>query len=125
MSFSFPATSQPASSPKSRRSSELESVIPPGSAVRAITSLLRVLLRVTITDGRVFLGTFAGTDQPMNILLLNTEEYRMSLPSLKSTLSESELELLALEKEARSDGRYVGQILIPWRMVVKVEAQNA
>ncbi|TFK71237.1 hypothetical protein BDN72DRAFT_838012, partial [Pluteus cervinus] len=125
MSFSFPATSPPASPPKSRIGFELESVVPPGSAVRAITSLLRVLLRVTITDGRVFLGTFAGTDQPMNILLLNTEEYQMSFPSSGSTLSESELELLASEKEARSDGRYVGQILIPWRMVVKVEAHNA
>ncbi|KAF8971360.1 hypothetical protein BDZ97DRAFT_1643095, partial [Flammula alnicola] len=65
--------------------------------------LLRQLLRITVTDGRVFLGTFAGTDKPLNIILINAEEYRVG-------------------PGQDPDGRYVGQVMLPWKVVVKVEA---
>jgi len=61
-------------------------------------------MRVTVSDGRVFLGSFAGTDQPLNILLVNTEEYQP-------------------KREENLDGRYVGQVVIPWRLIVKIEAE--
>ncbi|KAF5314005.1 hypothetical protein D9611_006950 [Ephemerocybe angulata] len=73
-------------------------------ALQRLQSYLRQPLRISVTDGRIFLGTFAGTDKPLNILLANTEEYRMGSGEML-------------------EGRYVGQVLIPWRLVTKVEAQ--
>ncbi|KAG6816418.1 hypothetical protein H0H87_006155 [Tephrocybe sp. NHM501043] len=75
------------------------------SALDRLEDLLQQVLRVTITDGRIFLGTFAGTDQPLNLLLVNAEEFRLGT-------------------EENPDGRYIGQIVIPWKLVVKVEAET-
>jgi small nuclear ribonucleoprotein (snRNP)-like protein len=74
-------------------------------AVQEIKALLTRFLRITTTDGRVFIGTFAGTDKPLNIILINAEEYRFSEPGVGSI------------------GRFVGQVIFPWKIVVKVEAQ--
>jgi Small nuclear ribonucleoprotein (snRNP) homolog len=74
-------------------------------AIHRLKYLLRQTLRITITDGRVLIGSFVGTDKPLNILLINTEEYRIG-------------------QDENPDGRYIGQVLIPWRLVVKAEAQN-
>ena len=73
------------------------------TALEALQSFLQQLLRITTIDGRIFLGTFAGTDKPLNIILINAEEYRIS------QLKDDE------------NGRYVGQVLLPWKMIVKVE----
>ncbi|KAG7450818.1 uncharacterized protein BT62DRAFT_928105 [Guyanagaster necrorhizus] len=70
--------------------------------ITALESLFRRILRVTVTDGRVFIGSFAGTDKPLNILLVNTEEFRIGV-------------------DENPDGRFVGQIMISWHLVVKVE----
>ncbi len=74
-------------------------------ALRRLESLLRHVLRISVNDGRIFIGTFAGTDKPLNILLINAEEYRIGLTENPS-------------------GRFVGQIMIPWKIVTKVEAQG-
>ena len=74
------------------------------SSLDRIQSYLRQPLRISINDGRIFLGTFAGTDKPLNILLTNAEEYRAGMGQML-------------------EGRFVGQILIPWKLVTKVEAQ--
>jgi len=71
------------------------------SQLDRLKALLRRVVRLTILDGRIFLGNFAGTDKPLNILLINAEEYRVGL----------------------EEGRYVGQVVIPWRLIVKVEAE--
>jgi|ERR1700733_3948250 small nuclear ribonucleoprotein (snRNP)-like protein len=68
-----------------------------------LKALLRETLRITVIDGRIFLGTFVGTDSLLNVLLINTEEFRLS-------------------PEENWNGRFVGQVLIPWKLVVKVEA---
>lgn len=78
---------------------------PPTENVEQLKALLRKTLRVSVTDGRVFLGTFAGTDKQLNILLINTDEYRVGPDAGSDGL----------------DGRYVGQVMIPWRLVVRVE----
>jgi small nuclear ribonucleoprotein (snRNP)-like protein len=70
-----------------------------------LKGLLRETIRITITDGRIFLGTFVGTDSLLNILLINTEEFR-------------------LDPEENRTGRFVGQVLIPWKLTVKVEASG-
>ncbi|KAG6840173.1 hypothetical protein C0991_008403 [Blastosporella zonata] len=74
-------------------------------ALARLEAILRQVMRVTVSDGRIFLGTFAGTDQPLNLLLVNAEEFRLGA-------------------EENPDGRYVGQIVIPWKLVVKVEAER-
>ncbi|KAG5646929.1 hypothetical protein DXG03_002005 [Asterophora parasitica] len=74
-------------------------------ALTQLKTLLTRVLRVTVNDGRIFIGTFAGTDQPLNILLLNAEEYRLGV-------------------EENPDGRYVGQIVIPWKIIVTVEGES-
>lgn len=73
-------------------------------AVKRLHGLLQKILRIAVTDGRIFIGTFAGTDQLLNLLLINTEEYRVG-------------------PNENPDGRYVGQVLVPWKLVVKVEAR--
>ncbi|KAI0762391.1 hypothetical protein C8Q74DRAFT_147589 [Fomes fomentarius] len=79
----------------------------PTANVEQLKALLRTTLRVTVVDGRVFLGTFAGTDKQLNILLVNTDEYRLGPDAGSDGL----------------DGRYVGQVMIPWRLVVRVESR--
>jgi small nuclear ribonucleoprotein (snRNP)-like protein len=74
------------------------------TAIEQVRSLLQHILRVSIRDGRVFVGTFVGTDKPLNIILINADEYRSS--------------------QSGESGRYVGQIMIPWRLILKVEARG-
>jgi small nuclear ribonucleoprotein (snRNP)-like protein len=91
--------------------SSLQQYLPPSPvklpshppSISKLKALLRRALRVTITDHRIFIGNFVGSDQLLNIILVNTEEYRRG-------------------RNGNSTGRYVGQIMIPWKFVVKVEA---
>ncbi|KAH8834759.1 hypothetical protein DL96DRAFT_1571617 [Flagelloscypha sp. PMI_526] len=72
-----------------------------------LQSLLQKPIQIESSDGRVFVGLFAGTDKLLNILLANAEEYK--------------------EMQSLTDGdqpRYVGQILVPWKLVVKVHAED-
>ena len=73
-------------------------------AVEALQSLLRETLRILLSDGRILVGTFVGTDKSMNILLVNTDEFRLG-------------------PNENPDGRFVGQMLVPWKLVRKVEMQ--
>ena len=82
--------------------------------IARLRALTRNTLRITVTDGRVFLGQFAGTDKPLNILLVNAEEYRAQ----KTTGDDAQL-----GQPPQYDGRFVGQVMIPWRLVVRVEAR--
>jgi len=78
------------------------------TALEALQSFLHQLLRITTIDSRIFLGTFAGTDKPLNIILINAEEYRISQdPGQRVRLN--------------GNGRYVGHVLLPWKVIVKVE----
>jgi len=72
-----------------------------------LKTLLRSILRITISDGRIFLGTFVGTDKQLNILLVNTDEYRFTPV-----------------ENANPNGRYVALVMVPRRLIVKVEAQG-
>ncbi|KAI0369913.1 hypothetical protein BV20DRAFT_967254 [Pilatotrama ljubarskyi] len=77
----------------------------PSVNVERLQGMLKQTLRISVTDGRVFIGTFAGTDKQLNILLINTDEYRLGPDASSDGL----------------DGRYVGQVMVPWRLVVRVE----
>ncbi|KAF8891551.1 hypothetical protein CPB85DRAFT_1230761 [Mucidula mucida] len=91
------------------------SFVPPTTMADQLTPFLRQILRITTTDNRIFLGTFAGTDQPLNLVLVNAEEFRMAV----RVAHETEMRL------ENADGRFVGQILVPWKMIAKVEASIA
>lgn len=84
---------------------------PNSTALDRLQSFLQQVLRITTVDSRIFMGIFAGTDKPLNIILINAEEYRISQnPGEKVEVVE--------------DGRYVGQVLLPWKMIVKVEVHE-
>ncbi|KAI0297487.1 hypothetical protein B0F90DRAFT_1738770 [Multifurca ochricompacta] len=75
-------------------------------AIRTLKSILRGTLRVITDDNRAFIGTFVGTDKNLNILLVNTEEFRL-------VTGESPV------------GRYVGQIMVPWHLIRNIGLQVA
>ncbi|KAG6373114.1 hypothetical protein JVT61DRAFT_6716 [Boletus reticuloceps] len=72
-------------------------------AIAAVRNLLKETVRIVTCDNRVFIGTFVGTDQLLNILLVNTEEY-----------------ILGTDTPA---GRFVGQVMVPWRLIFQVESR--
>ena len=74
-------------------------------ATEFLKTLLRKTLRITVADGRIFIGMFAGTDKPLNLIIANSQEYRLG-------------------SGENPQGRSVGQILIPWKVVVKIEAET-
>jgi N-alpha-acetyltransferase 38, NatC auxiliary subunit len=79
---------------------------PPASsaAIPQLKALLRQTLRISVQDDRVFVGMFVGTDQLLNLLIVNAEEYR--------------------PQRANSNGRYIGQVLIPWSLITLVEVRE-
>ena len=85
---------------------------PNSTALDSIQSFLQQVLRITTVDSRIFMGVFAGTDKPLNIILINAEEYRIS-------------QISGQKVEVVEDGRYVGQVLLPWKMIVKVEVHES
>jgi N-alpha-acetyltransferase 38, NatC auxiliary subunit len=77
-------------------------------AIRNLKSILRGTLRIVTNDDRAFIGTFVGTDKKLNILLVNTEEFRLGASHQNPTV-----------------GRYVGQVMIPWRLIQDIGLQVA
>ncbi|KAH0838735.1 hypothetical protein J3R83DRAFT_7089 [Lanmaoa asiatica] len=71
-------------------------------AIAAVRDLLKETLRIVTSDNRVFIGTFVGTDQLLNILLVNADEYILGSDT--------------------PTGRYVGQVMVPWRLIIQIEA---
>jgi small nuclear ribonucleoprotein (snRNP)-like protein len=73
-------------------------------AIRNLKNILRATLRIITDDNRAFVGTFVGTDKSLNILLLNTEEF-------------------CLDSGDNTAGRYVGRVMIPWRIIQNIGLQ--
>ena len=67
-------------------------------AIAAVRDLLKKTVRILTSDNRVFIGTFVGTDQLLNILLMK------QTPRHWQT------------------GRFVGHVMVPWRLVIQVGA---
>jgi len=76
-------------------------------AIRNLKGILRGTLRIITSDDRALVGTFVGTDKSLNVLLVNTEEFRLGG---------------ANENPA---GRYVGQVMVPWRLIQNIGLQVA
>ncbi|KDQ08198.1 hypothetical protein BOTBODRAFT_59532 [Botryobasidium botryosum FD-172 SS1] len=72
------------------------------AALSFLAATLSKSYRISISDGRIFIGTLACVDKQLNLVLINTEEFRMGQGLM---------------------GRYVGMVMIPWKWVVKAEAE--
>jgi N-alpha-acetyltransferase 38, NatC auxiliary subunit len=71
------------------------------SAIPDLRSTLGAPYRLSTTDDRVFLGTFACIDKEKNLVLVNADEWRFEQGAWRE--------------------RYVGMIMVPWEMVRGVE----
>lgn len=78
-------------------------------ALTILYTLFRRQLRISTTDGRVFLGTFVGTDKALNVLMVSTTEFRPGAPPSVPFME---------------GGRFVGQVMITWKRVLKVEVEG-
>lgn len=103
------------SSPEPKPGAGVEAERP---ALAQLVSLLRHTLRISTHDGRVFLGTFVGTDPGPNVLLAATQEFRPPRP----VSEHSRIATVGL-RGGFPEGRFVGQIMVPWRFVRKVEVE--
>jgi small nuclear ribonucleoprotein (snRNP)-like protein len=74
-------------------------------AIGNLKGILRGTLRIITNDDRAFIGTFVGTDKSLNILLVNTEEFRLR------------------PGEENTPGRYVGQVMVPWHLIDNIGLQ--
>ena len=81
--------------------------VPPDSARAKVSKRLDKRLRVTLTDGRMVVGTFSCFDKQRNILLTETKELR----------SGSKPDELKPELE-----RHLGIVLVPRKHYVAVQA---
>lgn len=73
------------------------------------------------------MGTFAGTDRLLNILLINTDEFRLPTPPVSESGSADDdggAGSSAVSYNPNPNGRFVGLVLIPWRLVVKAEVHT-
>lgn len=73
--------------------------------VARLRALLGKELRITITDNRIFIGTFACTDRDLNIVLTSVYEFPVGYQT----------------DHLVENGRFVGMLMFPWRHVVKAE----
>lgn len=86
-----------------------------------LTSLLNKNLRITVTDGRMFLGAFKCTDPDENVVLSNAYEYRHP--------SEHKIRAAAAKaggKNVKLDmtSRYLGLVVLPGQHIVKIEVEQ-
>ncbi|KAI3615151.1 lsm domain-containing protein [Moniliophthora roreri] len=97
-------------------------------SIQALRNLLHKHLRISIADGRVLLGTFIGTDQKLNLLLGDAEEFRLLGVESQEDSDEREHVWDGVLREGMCleslQGRYVGQVLVPWKQAVRVEAYD-
>ncbi|CAG8486588.1 8404_t:CDS:2 [Ambispora gerdemannii] len=68
--------------------------------IAKLRSYLNLKARISVSDDRVFNGTFVCIDKYKNIILANTEEFR------------------GVEK------RYVGLVMVPGKHLIKAEIEN-
>ncbi|KAI1282833.1 hypothetical protein F5Y07DRAFT_394796 [Xylaria sp. FL0933] len=91
-----------------------------------LKSLLNKTLRIYVTDGRMFIGTFKCTDTDRNVVISLTYEYRQP--------SQQKLAEAASAAGATGDGsatvkadmtsRYLGLVVIPGEHIVKMEVEE-
>jgi len=100
------------------------------NAISSLTSLLHQPLRITIIDKRTFIGTFICVDPGCNIILSNAEEFRPE-PTTQEEREIRENRDMYWPRSRRGPGegegwggRQLGMVLVPGKVVVKVEVEE-
>jgi small nuclear ribonucleoprotein B and B' len=75
-------------------------------------------IRVTLKDGRVLIGTFLAFDKHMNLVLADTDEYRVIKSMKKSSATSTG------GKQAREEKRSLGLVLLRGEHVVALAAEQ-
>ncbi|KAI1187630.1 hypothetical protein F5B17DRAFT_398671 [Nemania serpens] len=89
-----------------------------------LKSLLNKTLRIHVTDGRMFVGTFKCTDTDRNVVLSLTYEYRQ--PSQQTLAEAAAAAAMTNSKTVKADmtSRYLGLVVIPGQHIVKMEVEE-
>lgn len=92
-----------------------------------LQSLLNKNLRVTTTDGRMFIGGFKCTDSESNVVLKHTYEYRH--PTAQRQAEELAAVTAATATSAPTvkmdmTSRYLGLVVVPGKHIVKIEVEE-
>lgn len=89
-----------------------------------LQSLLGKTLRVRINDQRLFVGQFKCTDNECNIILANSHEYREPTPAvIRRAAAKAEADGYATVR-ADMTSRFVGLIVVPGRLITKMELEK-
>ncbi|CAG7852374.1 SubName: Full=Uncharacterized protein {ECO:0000313/EMBL:CCA68607.1} [Serendipita indica DSM 11827] len=94
--------SRPESPPQGKREHRKQQDSP---AIAKLRALLGKELRVTIGDGRIFLGNFACTDKELNIVMTQVYEFPVGFQ----------------DDHLVENGRFVGMLMFPWRHITAIE----
>ncbi|KAI5858959.1 hypothetical protein BZA05DRAFT_314499, partial [Tricharina praecox] len=79
-------------------------------------------LRVTTTDNRFFIGELKCTDRDRNLILHMTNEFRT--PTAPTTTSASPSTVSGSSSStAELKSRYIGLVVIPGHVIVKIERE--
>ncbi|KAI0810361.1 hypothetical protein GGR55DRAFT_136034 [Xylaria sp. FL0064] len=91
-----------------------------------LKSLLNKTLRIYVTDGRMFIGTFKCTDTDRNVIISLTYEYRQ--PSQQKLAEAASAAAATGDSSAtvKADmtSRYLGLVVIPGEHIVKMEVEE-
>ncbi|KAI0976858.1 hypothetical protein F4678DRAFT_126960 [Xylaria arbuscula] len=94
-----------------------------------LRSLLNKTLRIYVTDGRLFVGSFKCTDTDRNVVLALTYEYRQ--PSQRKIAEATSAAAAAAAPgtspatiKADMVSRYLGLVVIPGEHIVKMEVEE-
>ncbi|KAM0288040.1 hypothetical protein ACHAQH_000108 [Verticillium albo-atrum] len=88
-----------------------------------LTSLLNKNLRITTTDGRMFLGQFKCTDPDLNVVIAHTYEYRQPSAQQQADVTrEAGASARSLKMDMTS--RYLGLVVVPGEHIVTIEVEE-
>ncbi|KAI1810063.1 Sm-like ribonucleoprotein [Poronia punctata] len=91
-----------------------------------LQSMLNRQLRIFVTDGRFYVGTFKCTDPQCNIVLADTFEYRQPPPDkyVKASAAVPSKPDGAEIGEAPMTSRFMGLLVVPGEYIVKMEVDE-
>ncbi|KFA49285.1 hypothetical protein S40293_07865 [Stachybotrys chartarum IBT 40293] len=89
-----------------------------------LSSLLNHTLRVVVTDGRMFSGSFKCTDPDKNVILAHAYEYRQPTAEKKAEGVQEAASTSQATVTLDMTSRYLGLIVIPGEHIVKMEVER-
>ena len=127
--MSFMSSNASSSTPSSLVS-DVEITLVQKKAIESLTALLNKPLRIEIIDGRTFIGNLTCIDPQCNIILTNAEEFfpdPITPEEIDLRLNRDEFWPKSIRRPDEGEGwggRQVGMILLPKKILVKVETEE-